>query len=188
MPLTFDAPVKDLGREAPVAFLTVFDTPPVLPVALLNVDLSTVSKSADLIVGLGDPLEEIVHIDFQAGPSATKHADILVYSALLYRQYLVPIHSIVVLLRPSAAHSNLNGVIQYAPRPGPGKMEFGYVVVPMWKQPLQPLLTGDLGTVPLAVLAQLPDGVPEAEAWPVWCSRWSRGCCARRPRRKLNGC
>ena len=43
---------------------------------------------------LGEPLEEIVHLDFQSGPSATKHADLLVYNALLYRQYLVPVHSI----------------------------------------------------------------------------------------------
>src|SRR5436190_104323 len=71
----FDATLKDLGREAPAAFLTAFDATPAAPVSLLNVDLSAVSRAADLIVGLGDPLQEIVQMDFQASASATKHAD-----------------------------------------------------------------------------------------------------------------
>jgi hypothetical protein len=53
MALTFDATLKDMGRDSPQGFLAAFDRPPALPVKLLNVDLSTVTKSADLIVGLG---------------------------------------------------------------------------------------------------------------------------------------
>jgi hypothetical protein len=34
-------------------------------VQLLNVDLSTVTASADLILGLGEPLEEIIQLDFE---------------------------------------------------------------------------------------------------------------------------
>jgi len=32
-----------------------------------------------------------------------------VYNALIHAHYHVPVHSIVILLRPQAAHSNLNG-------------------------------------------------------------------------------
>ena len=32
---------------------------------VLNVDLSTVTTAADLILGLGEPLEDIIHLDFQ---------------------------------------------------------------------------------------------------------------------------
>src|SRR5712692_1728745 len=124
MPMRFDATLKDLAREHPRAVLTTFDRPPPPVVTLLNVDLSTVTTAADFVVGLGDPVQEIVHLDFQASASATKHADVLVYNALLHRQYLVPVHSIVVLLRPQAAHSNLSGVVNYAARPDRGKMEF----------------------------------------------------------------
>ena len=49
MAMTFDATVKDMGRDSPNGFLSVFDTPPTLPVKLLNVDLSTVTTAADLI-------------------------------------------------------------------------------------------------------------------------------------------
>src|SRR5438132_10677832 len=116
MAMTFDATVKDMGRESPSGFLAAFDQPPTLPVKLLNVDLSTVTAAADLIVGLGEPLVEVVHLDFQSSAAAGKHADLMVYHALLFTHYHVPVHSIIVLLRPEAAHSNVDGKIRYAPR------------------------------------------------------------------------
>ncbi len=159
MSLPFDATLKDMGKVSPRGILTTFDAAPTLPVSLLNIDLSTVTTAADLVFGLGLPLQEIVHLDFQASASATKHADVLVYSALLYRQYLVPVHSIAVLLRPKAAHSNLQGAVAYSPRPERGKMDFRYEVVRLWEIPVADLLKADVGVLPLAVLGELPPGV-----------------------------
>jgi hypothetical protein len=79
MATTFDATLKGLGRDSREGFLAAFDRAPTLPVRLLNVDLSTVTASADLVLGLGEPLEEIIHIDFQSSAAAWKHADLLVY-------------------------------------------------------------------------------------------------------------
>src|SRR5579862_7300483 len=112
----FDATMKDLGRDAPADMLITFDQPPAAPLTLLNVDLSTVTTAADLIIGIGEPLTEVIHLDFQASAAAWKHADIVVYNGLIYREYHVPVHSIVILLRPEAAHSNLNGVVSYTAR------------------------------------------------------------------------
>src|SRR3954447_26232034 len=95
----FDATLKDLGADSPEAFVGEFDGPPRLPVAVLNVDLSTVTTAADLVFGLGDPLQEIVHIECQAGPKAELAADLHAYNALLYRRFRVPVHSMVLLLR-----------------------------------------------------------------------------------------
>jgi hypothetical protein len=164
MPMPFDATLKDLARDAPADFLTEFDQPPAGPVRLLNVDLSTVTTAADLVAGLGDPLGEVVHVDFQSGAAAWKHADVLVYNALLHAEYHVPVHSIVILLRPQAAHSNLNGVVSYDTRAGRGSMKFGYQVVRLWERPAEEFLTGPLGTAPFAVLGALPPGVPLADA------------------------
>src|SRR5258708_22107827 len=113
-----------MGRESPLAFLATFDQLPTLPVRLLNVDLSTVTALADLILGLGDPLAEIVQLDFQSSAAAWKHADVMAYHALLFAHYHVPVHSVIILLRPEAAHANTNGLIRYAPRPGRGNMDF----------------------------------------------------------------
>jgi len=107
-----------------LGFLATFDQPPVLPVKLLSVDLSTVTAAADLVLGLGDPLQEIVQLDFQSSAAAWKHADLMAYHALLFAHYHVPVHTVILLLRPEAAHANTNGVISYAPRPGRGRMDF----------------------------------------------------------------
>jgi hypothetical protein len=159
MATTFDATLKDMGRESPQGFLAAFDRPPVVPVKLLNVDLSTVTASADLILGLGEPLEEIIQLDFQSSAAAWKHADLMVYNALLFAHYHVPVHSIVILLRPAAAHANMNGVVRYAPRPGRGSMDFAYEVVRLWERPAEELLALDLGVAPLAMLGRLPEGL-----------------------------
>jgi hypothetical protein len=163
MSMPFDATLKDLGRDYPADFLAAFDRPPAGPFALLNVDLSTVTTAADLVVGLGDPLEKIVHLDFQSSAAAWKHADVLVYNALLYAEYHVPVHSIVVLLRPQAAHANLNGAVRYSAGPGCSSMDFTYGLVRLWERPAAELLAGALGTSPLAMLGALPEGVEVVE-------------------------
>lgn len=162
--MPFDATLKDLGRDNAADFLTTFDRPPAGPIVLLNVDLSTVTTAADLVVGLGDPPQEVIHVDFQSSAAAWKHADVLVFNALLFADYHVPVHSIVILLRSQAAHSNLNGVVSYSARSGRGSMAFSYEVVRLWGRPAEALVTGPLGTAPFAVLGALPEGVSVSDA------------------------
>src|SRR4051794_15050421 len=57
----------------------------------------------------------------------------------------------------------MNGLVRYAPRPGRGSMDFSYEVVRLWERPAEELLCGDLGVAPLAMLGQLPPGMPLAE-------------------------
>jgi hypothetical protein len=149
----FDATLKDLGEDCPEAFVQEFDGPPRLPVTTLNVDLSTVTTAADLVFGLGDPLQEILHIDCQAGPKADLPADLHAYNSLIYRRFQVPVHTSVLLLRPEARHSSLTGTLKYVARPGRGGTTFKYEVIPLWKRPVEHFLDGPLGISPLAVLA-----------------------------------
>ncbi|HEX5272925.1 MAG TPA: hypothetical protein VFW33_20650 [Gemmataceae bacterium] len=162
--MPFDATLKDLAGAYPADFLAAFDQPPAGKVSLLNVDLSTVTTAADLVAGVGEPLAEVIHVDFQSSAAAWKHADVLVYNSLLYAEYHVPVHSVVILLRPQAAHSNLNGTVNYAARSGRGKMDFGYEVIPLWQRAANDLLAGALGITPLSVLGALPAGVPLPDA------------------------
>lgn len=163
MAMTFDATLKDMGRDSPRGFLAAFDRPATVPVKLLNVDLSAVTTATDLILGLGDPLEEIIHLEFQASAAAWKHADLMVIHALLFAHYHVPVHSILLLLRPQAGHSNVNGSLFHAPRPGRGKMDFSYELVPLWDHPAEEFLAADLGVVPLAMLGRLPENLSVEE-------------------------
>ncbi len=118
-----------------------------------------VTTAGDLMVGLGEPLAEIIHFEFQSSAAAWKHADLIAYNVLLFRYYHVPVHTVVVLLRPEAAHANMSGAIAYAARPGRGKMDFSYEVVRLWERPAEELLAADLGVTPLAMLSRLPEGL-----------------------------
>jgi hypothetical protein len=40
---------------------------------------------------------------------------------------------------------NLTGTVVYEPRPGRGKMEFGYELVRLWEHPAEELRAGPLG-------------------------------------------
>jgi predicted transposase YdaD len=155
----YDATIKDLAVQGPADFVSYFDGPTTQPVTLLNVDLSTVTTAADVVFGIGDPVNEILHLDAQAGPSATKHLDVLAYNVLLHRTYRVPVHSSVLLLRQQAEHPNMTGSVRYAARPDRGKMEFGFEVVRLWEIPAQQLLASALATAPLAVLGKLPEAL-----------------------------
>lgn len=128
------------------------------PIKLLNVDLSAITRSADTVIGIGEPLKEVVHLEFQSTAAAWKHADLLVYNALIYAEYHVPVHSVVLLLRPEAAHENMTGRVTYAPRPEHGRMDFGYHVVRLWEIDAERLVASELGVTPLAICGRFPPG------------------------------
>lgn len=164
MALTFDATLKDMARDCPEGFLAEFDRLPSSRLVLLNVDLAAVTRSADLVVGIGEPMEEIIHMEFQSSAAAWKHADVLVYNALLYSHHHVPVHSVVLLLRPDAEHKNMTGHVRYAPRAEHGSMDFAFRVVRLWELDAERLLAGELGVIPLAVLGRFPRGASVEES------------------------
>src|SRR5262249_26857912 len=133
--------------------------------------LSTVTAAADLLIGLGDPLQEILQFDFQASASAWKHADLMAYNSLAFAHYHVPVHTIVLLLRRAAAPSNLIRTMDSSARPGRGSMHFTYELIRLWERGAEELLSADLGVVPLAVLGRLPEGLSLEEGLAVIAQR-----------------
>ena len=93
----------------------------------------------------------------------------------------MPVHTIVLLLRPEAAHSNMSGVIRYAARPGRGSMDFGYEVVRLWERPAEELLAADLGVTPLAMLGRLPGDVSLEEGLAAIAQRMAERVTAEAP-------
>jgi hypothetical protein len=162
MSYRFDATLKDLLNPEPKDFVPAFGLPSNLPAVLLNVDLSTISAATDAAIGFGVPLQEIVDLNFQSGPDPKVPERCHLYSAALNFRYDVPVRTILVLLRPKADFGEINGKLTYAS--GASRVEFIYEVVRMWKQPLEPFLTGALSLLPLAPLWQLPADQPLEEA------------------------
>jgi len=79
---------------------------------------------------------------------------------LNYREEL-PVRSVVLLLRPKADGPEMNGVFDQRLPDGDRYLEFRYQVVRAWERPVDAILEGDLGTLPLAPLADVtPEALP----------------------------
>src|SRR5437773_1570318 len=109
MSLPFDATLKGIFAPRPEDFAPVFRFPPIEPVLALNVDLSTISAATDVAFGFGDPLQEIVDLNFQSGPDPILAARLLLYNAAFHLRYQTPVRSVLSLLRPKADAADLTG-------------------------------------------------------------------------------
>ncbi len=158
----FDATVKDILSLEASDLAPILRLPTHLPSRTLNVDLSTVSAATDVAFGFGEPLEQIVDINFQSGPDAHVDKRMHLYSAALHVRFHVPVRSVLILLRQEAVLSALTGELTYPA--GAGEVKFPYEVVRLWQHPVGPFLSGGLGLLPLAPLCQLPAGVSAEQA------------------------
>jgi predicted transposase YdaD len=166
MPLPFDATLKDLVQHFLPDYAVQMGLSDLGPFTPLNVELSTVTAATDIALGHGDPPDRVVDINFQSGPDEDLAARVLLYNALLHFRYRVPVHSVVVLLRPVADRQQFTGKLRYVGRPRKGKMDFSYEIIRLWQWPVRRFLEGGLGTLPLAPLCRLPaaESLPSALA------------------------
>lgn len=125
---------------------------------LLNVDLSTISAATDAAIGIGEPLQEIVDLNFQSGRDADLPSRLHLYNAVLHARHAVPIRSILVLLRPTADAPSLTGNLTYGQ--DDHRLEFRYRVIRLWQEPVETFLQAGLAVLPLAPLCRLPAGIP----------------------------
>jgi hypothetical protein len=158
----FDATLKEIVSQSPADFQAAFQLPATEPVTTLNVDLSTISAATDVALGFGEPLKEIVDLNFQSGPDSTVAARLHLYNASLHLKYSVPVRSVLVLLRSKASIPGLTGKMTYVS--GGKRVSFEYDLIRLWKEPVHRFLEGGFGLLPLATLCKMPSGRPFAPA------------------------
>jgi hypothetical protein len=156
MSFRFDATLKELVGIGPADFAAAFGLLADGPITTVNVDLSTVSAAADVALGFGKPIREIADIEFQSGPDPSLPRRLLLYSAILHHRYDVPVRSVTILLQARADAANLTGTLAFG-EPG-HRLEFQYLVVRLWREPVERFLHGQLSLLPIATLCELPDG------------------------------
>ena len=153
-PRPFDATTKHLLESDPVGWLRYVGLPASDPVTVVDADLSTVLAEADKVVRIAGSAPRLVHLEMQAGYDATMPARLLQYNALLHRRHGLPVASTVVLLRPAADGPALSGTLQLD-WDGDRYLMFSYRVVRAWQQPVDAVLAGGLGILPLAPIADI---------------------------------
>jgi hypothetical protein len=158
----FDATLKDLVAQSPDDLRKPFRLPDIAPAQSLNVDLSTISAATDVAIGFGDPLQEIVDINFQSGPDPAVASRLHLYNSALHFKFQAPVRSILVLLRPKGGTPGLTGKLSYTC--GGKRVLFQYDVIRLWMEPVEAYLEGGAGLLPLAPLCKMPAGKPIEEA------------------------
>lgn len=149
----FDATLKSMLEDAPS------DWPRLLGIGgsgvrVIDADISTISGAADKVLWLPGPPPWILHLEFQSGPDASLPCDLNAYNSVLEKRHGLPVRSVLILLSPRAQLAALSGEYR---RQVPGASApyrlFQYDVVRVWELPVEPLLAGGLGTLPLAPIS-----------------------------------
>ena len=158
----YDAAGKELMELKPEAFLQYVDVPADGPVSLIESDFSTVTAQVDSVFRVEAESPYLVHIELQANRDDDLPRRLRRYNGMIDLRHKLPTLSAVILLRPEADHKDING--HYSMKMPFGFLvdSFNYYVIRAWECSAESLLTGDLGFLPFAPLANVPvDEVPD---------------------------
>jgi predicted transposase/invertase (TIGR01784 family) len=157
----YDVTTKDLLRRDPASWMAYFRLNVVGPIQAIATDVSTVPAETDQVYRVGGRAPHLVHIEMQSRRHSKLARRLWRYNALLDLKYNLRVRSIAVLLRPEADSRKLIGVLDLRLPDGDRVVTFYYRVIRAWEQPVEPLLTGALATLPMAPLADVPlDDLP----------------------------
>lgn len=155
MPKPFDATTKHLLERHPSDWLAFAGLGPG-PATLLNVDLSTVTASADHVLRVEGEEPWLAHFELQAGRDADLLRRLRLYNVLLNYRHDLPVQSVAVILRPEADGPELTGMLRQVLPGGRVYHEFRHLVVRAWEKPVEEILGGGIGTLPLAPICDVP--------------------------------
>ncbi len=151
----FDASAKDLLEADPESWIAYLHLKHQGPVRVIDSDLSSVTAEADKVLRIDDPEPWLVHVELQASHDLRLAHRMLRYNVLLNYRHGLPVLSAAVLLRRSTDIPELSGGLEQRLTDGQSYLSFRYRVVRAWEQPVESILQGGLGTLPLAPLADV---------------------------------
>src|SRR5262245_51943748 len=149
-----DPVVKALVETSPPDWLPLVGLP---PVTVIDADIASVlAGAADKVLHVHADPEYLLHLDFQSGhDSARLPRRLRLYNTALDDRHELLVRRVAVLLHPGADSPQLTGRFE---RAFPGEAPYaswGYQVVRVWQLPVEALLTGGAGTLPLAPISDV---------------------------------
>jgi hypothetical protein len=157
----YDINAKHLIEGGPRDWLTLAGLPvPADPaaVAAVDADLSTIASAPDKLIRVDDPAGPyLAHVEFQSGADVDFDRRVLVYNVLAGWRHRLPVRSVAYLLRPAAVTPRLAGGVREC-LDDRSRLEFDYRLVRVWELPVEAVLAGGLGTLPLAPVTAVAEG------------------------------
>jgi hypothetical protein len=120
------------------------------PASPLDTDLSA-TLQADRLFRVGGPAPYALHLELEVSSRLGVPDRMLRYSVAARSANHLPVHSVLVLLRPEARASDQTGVFEAVGVDGRPYHTFRYAVVRVWEESAANLLAAGLGLAPLAL-------------------------------------
>jgi predicted transposase YdaD len=157
MPKPFDAASKSIVEGYPESWLALIWPDSGLPLDVVDADVSTVTSAADKVLRIGGSEPWLAHFELQAARDPRLVRRMLRYNVLLDTRHDLPVESVAVLLQPRADGSELTGVLERRTPRQRRPIRFEYEVIRVWELPVETFLTGGIGVLPLAPLADVTE-------------------------------
>jgi hypothetical protein len=154
MPKPFDATLNaliDAHLEDWARLLAARVGIPVGPATPLDTDLSS-TLQADRLFRVEAPTPYAIHLELESSSRLGIPFELMRYNIAAQAATGLPIHSVVVLLRPKANASDQDGRLLVNGAGGRPYLTFEYTVIRVWEQSVSDWLSAGLGVIPLALL------------------------------------
>ena len=124
---------------------------PTGPVVPLDTDLSA-TLQADRLFRIDGPTPFALHLELEVTGRLGIPGELLRYNVAAHAATELPIHSVLLLLRPRANATDQTGHHEVIGAAGHPYLTFDYTVVRLWTESLEGILAGGVGLAPLALL------------------------------------
>jgi hypothetical protein len=157
----FDVSAKELVWEDPVGWLEGLGIGPIGPVEVIESDITALTAAADKVLRVGGDSPYLVNIELQSSHQTDLARTLWFRQVALDYRHGLPVLTVLVLLRKEANSPALTGSLERRLPDGRLTNRYDYQVVRLWREPAEPFLTGSVGLLPLAPLADVePTDLP----------------------------
>ncbi|MGH7127373.1 MAG: hypothetical protein ACREJB_18445 [Planctomycetaceae bacterium] len=126
------------------------------PIEVVDTDVSTVTGIADKAFLVREDEPFLLHLELQGYYDKWLDDRMHVYNVLMRRRHRVFVHSVAIILdRHAWGPANTNRITAESPLGG-CRVEFAYEVIKAWELPVERVLAGGVGILPLAPIADVP--------------------------------
>ncbi|HEV3439981.1 MAG TPA: hypothetical protein VG122_21620 [Gemmata sp.] len=121
------------------------------PATSLDTDLSS-TLQADRLFRIDGPTSAVLHLELESSGKLGRPAQLLRYNVAAWGTTGLPVHSVLIILRPKANATDLTGQFGVPDANGKPYLIFEYTVVRLWRESIDVLLNAGPGVAPLALL------------------------------------
>lgn len=127
------------------------------PIRVVDTDVSTITGIADKVLLVEGARPFVLHLEPHGYYDQWLDDRVHMYNVLLRRRHGMFVHSVVIALNREAwGAANAGRVAAESPL-GTCRIDFAYEVIKVWELPAERILTGGVGVLPLAPIADVPE-------------------------------